>query len=296
MKIANGAARNLDRERIAARASSKNIVNPQADDDRTPVGQLALRLEADSLSELIAPLRDRLQALLGFIEIAAGESNGELKRDRRRLLERVRLGLHGLDHSVSNLVEAAFAVAGSDYVSPQAFALGDLAPELEPTLRYLCSRKCVALNLDVRHSDVILVCDWRRLRSIVLNLALTAVEHLTDGELTVQIRLTGRSKDLLDGKVREPADLELRLLGRTRGRARPRGEEKAFAEKFGRNFKLGFEPSLSATLAHYHLLAMGGTIHVKEARAAACALAARIPVNIMTASRARMLTSRPGMP
>ncbi len=282
MGTANSVTRDGNHKDAAGRAAGENVAAVQAIDDRGLTDQLALKLGAGSLGDLITPLRDRLQALLGFTEIIAEESNGGLAHDQRRFLDRVRLGLHGLDHSVTNLAEAASAVSGADYVSPQAFALSELAPELVPALRYLCRRRRVALNIEVKYPEVIIVADWRRVRSIVLNLALAVVEHLTDGELTVAIRLADERKRRLSSRVKEQTELELELRGQSPGGARHVCAKSASAKSFADSFKLDCESELSTILARYHVVALGGTLCFSAPSGVAYTLTARIPVTRVT--------------
>jgi hypothetical protein len=241
------------------------------------IADLCRELSPSGIVGLVADLRDRLQVLLGFTEVLAEQSRSRLTSDQHRLVERVRLGLHGLELSVSNLSDAAHAVSRSDGASPQEFALGDLAAELLPALQYVCQRNRVAVKLQVKPPGLRIFCDWRRLRSIVFNLASLMAERLERGELTVALDLVHGANRRGYGRARRRTELEVRLTGRKRRAKTYRGTSRS-DQHLAQKFQAGSETNLSGKVARYHVASLGGALRCPAAPAAKPVVSARIPI------------------
>jgi hypothetical protein len=273
-------------------ASDGGLIAARTNDYAELISRLASKLNVHSIGDFVVPLRDRLQALLGFTEIIAEELDGKIADDQQRFLERVRLGLHGLDLSLSNLIETASAARGADAINAEAFTVGELISEVMPTLRYLCRYKQVAFEVNIKNPELKIVSDWRRLRSIVLNLASAMVEHFGGGKLTVAITLISQPSGSFSNGGQDCEALKLELCGRDPSRAKPAFTPEGSAKGSADPLKIGCESDLGATLAHYHVVAMGGTIRFSVGLNGTYTLTGQIPVK--TTSRRRVALGRGG--
>jgi signal transduction histidine kinase len=179
-------AHHLDRERAAAARERHRRAREE--------GLLLQELERanQTKSEFVATmsheLRTPLNVILGYNELLADGTMGEVTPEQADALARVRANALELLELVNATLDLNRLEAGSVSVHPQTFQVADLAEELDAQVRMLLGED-VELSWQLPPDPITACTDVAKLKVILKNLLTNAIKFTRRGSVTVSSRL-----------------------------------------------------------------------------------------------------------
>ncbi len=227
------------------------------------------------LADLAEALRNPMQAIAGYLEILADEWLSDLAPRPREIVDRIRARAAMLSRTIENLLEAADADAGSEACADEEIATADLIADLILTLQAAAEGGSVHLLTEVAAAPHSFRSNLRRIRSILFNLALGAIQRTPGGAITISVAGVPADSDSPESAIR----FEIRA-SYGQPDAEPFEHHPGSLKPEGRG---GFV----AALISHHLAALGASLEIKQD----CAHSSRA---VFTVAGRRRCESGPG--
>ena len=172
-----GALRKVHEElekRVQARTAELAAANKALELQNREV-ERATRLKSKFLASMSHELRTPLNAIVGFSDLLAEQTAGELNGKQKRFVNHIKQGSSHLLQLINDILDLSKIEAGQLELRCEAFQIKDALPEVLSTIRPLAMAK----NIQVRHkleTDRAVYADRVRFKQILYNLLSNAVK------------------------------------------------------------------------------------------------------------------------
>jgi signal transduction histidine kinase len=150
-----------------------------------------LRQALDSKSAFVAnishELRTPVNALIGFGELLLEGGYGKLEDEKTRVVNRMVQNAVSLRELINDLLDFSKLEAFAVKVRPEPKKLKVFLEELLENSHALLRDKAVVLHGETNLPDADVVCDWRLMRQIALNLTSNAIKFTPVGEVNLRL-------------------------------------------------------------------------------------------------------------
>ena len=148
------------------------------------------RLKSTFLASMSHELRTPLNSIIGFTGIILQGMAGEVNEEQRKQLTMVENSASHLLSLISDVLDISKVEAGKVELSLEEFRLDDIAGEVVETLSPAANEKGLELVTEVP-DGVMLFSDRRRMKQVLMNLAVNAVKFTDQGNVTIAARVPG---------------------------------------------------------------------------------------------------------
>jgi signal transduction histidine kinase/DNA-binding response OmpR family regulator len=151
----------------------------------------ATRLKSKFLASMSHELRTPLNAIVGFSDLLAEQTAGQLNDKQQRFVNHIKQGSSHLLQLINDILDLSKIEAGQLELRCEAFKVKDALPEVLSTIRPLAMAK----NIEVRYSpeaDFAVYADRVRFKQILYNLISNAVKFTPkDGHISIDCNQDG---------------------------------------------------------------------------------------------------------
>jgi PAS domain S-box-containing protein len=148
------------------------------------------RLKSTFLASMSHELRTPLNSIIGFTGIMLQGMAGEVNEEQRKQLTMVENSASHLLSLINDVLDISKVEAEKVELSLEEFRLDDIAGEVVETLSSAASEKGLKLVTEVP-DGVMLFNDKRRMKQVLMNLAVNAVKFTDQGNVTIAARVPG---------------------------------------------------------------------------------------------------------
>ncbi len=170
--------------RVQARTSELGAANKALEVQNREV-ERATRLKSKFLASMSHELRTPLNAIVGFSDLLAEQSAGQLNDKQKRFVNHIKQGSSHLLQLINDILDLSKIESGQLELRCEAFKVKDALPEVLSTIRPLAMAK----NIEVQHTsetDWAVYADRVRFKQILYNLISNAVKFTPkDGRIAI---------------------------------------------------------------------------------------------------------------
>ncbi len=148
------------------------------------------RLKSVFLASMSHELRTPLNSIIGFTGIMLQGMAGEVNEEQRKQLTMVENSASHLLSLINDVLDISKVEAGKVELSLEEFRLDGIAGEVVETLSPAANEKGLELVTEVP-DGVMLFSDRRRMKQVLMNLAVNAVKFTDQGNVTIAARVPG---------------------------------------------------------------------------------------------------------
>ncbi len=166
-------------ERVRARTSELAAANKTLELQNREV-ERATRLKSKFLASMSHELRTPLNAIVGFSDLLAEQTAGQLNDKQKRFVNHIKQGSSHLLQLINDILDLSKIEAGQLELRCEDFRVKDALPEVLSTIRPLAMAK----NIQVQHkleTDWAVYADRVRFKQILYNLISNAVKFTPKG-------------------------------------------------------------------------------------------------------------------
>jgi signal transduction histidine kinase/DNA-binding response OmpR family regulator len=166
-------------ERVQARTSELAAANKTLELQNREV-ERATRLKSKFLASMSHELRTPLNAIVGFSDLLAEQTAGQLNDKQKRFVNHIKQGSSHLLQLINDILDLSKIEAGQLELRCEDFRVKDALPEVLSTIRPLAMAK----NIQVQHkleTDWAVYADRVRFKQILYNLISNAVKFTPKG-------------------------------------------------------------------------------------------------------------------
>ncbi len=165
--------------RIAERTAALTASNRELEVRGKEI-ERANRQKSDFLARMSHELRTPMNAIVGFSDLLAEQSEGPLGESYLRFVGHIRQGARHLLDLINDYLDLSKIEAGRVELAPARFPAQDALQEVLPVIRPLAEVKKIELRSDVP-ADVTVLADRTRFKQILYNLLSNAVKFTPEG-------------------------------------------------------------------------------------------------------------------
>ena len=165
--------------RVEARTAELAAANKALELQNREV-ERATRLKSKFLASMSHELRTPLNAIVGFSDLLAEQTAGQLNDKQKRFVNHIKQGSSHLLQLINDILDLSKIEAGQLELRCEDFQVGDALPEVLSTIRPLAMAK----NIQVQHklkTDRAVYADRVRFKQILYNLLSNAVKFTPNG-------------------------------------------------------------------------------------------------------------------
>jgi signal transduction histidine kinase/CheY-like chemotaxis protein len=179
-------------ERVEQRTAQLAVANKELDFRNREV-ERATQMKSKFLASMSHELRTPLNAIVGFSDLLAEQTPGQLNDKQKRFVGHIKQGSSHLLQLINDILDLSKIEAGQLEFRCERFQISDALPEVLSTIRPLAMAK----NITVQHkieTDVAVYADRVRFKQILYNLLSNAVKFtLKDGRIDIDCRRDGNA-------------------------------------------------------------------------------------------------------
>lgn len=179
-------------KRVQARTAELAAANKTLELQNREV-ERATRLKSRFLASMSHELRTPLNAIVGFSELLAEQTAGQLNDKQKRFVNHIKQGSAHLLQLINDILDLSKIEAGQLELHCEDFQVKDALPEVLSTIRPLAMAK----NIQVQHmvgTDGAIYADRVRFKQILYNLISNAVKFTPkDGQIDIDCHEDGNS-------------------------------------------------------------------------------------------------------
>ncbi len=178
--------------RVQARTAELGAANKALELQNREV-ERATRLKSKFLASMSHELRTPLNAIVGFSDLLAEQTAGQLNDKQKRFVNHIKQGSSHLLQLINDILDLSKIESGQLELRCEDFQIKDALPEVLSTIRPLAMAK----NIQVQHkmeTDWVVYADRVRFKQILYNLISNAVKFTPkDGHIDIDCCEDGRS-------------------------------------------------------------------------------------------------------
>jgi len=153
----------------------------------------ATHLKSKFLASMSHELRTPLNAIVGFSELLAEETAGQLNDKQRRFVNHIRQGASHLLQLINDILDLSKIEAGQLELHCEDFCIEDALPEVLSTIRPLAMSKNINVGQNLE-SNFSIYADRVRFKQVLYNLLSNAVKFTPkDGQIAIECGSDGHS-------------------------------------------------------------------------------------------------------
>ena len=179
-------------KRVQARTAELGAANKALELQNREV-ERATRLKSKFLASMSHELRTPLNAIVGFSDLLAEQTAGQLNDKQKRFVNHIKQGSSHLLQLINDILDLSKIEAGQLELRCEDFKVKDALPEVFSTIRPLAMAK----NIQVRHTmetDWAVYADRVRFKQILYNLISNAVKFTPkEGRIDIDCHEDGNS-------------------------------------------------------------------------------------------------------
>jgi len=165
--------------RIAARTAELTASNRELELRSLEI-ERANRLKSEFLTRMSHELRTPMNAIVGFSDLLAEETDGPLSHTHRRFVGHIREGARHLLALINDVLDLSKIEAGRVDLSPVEFRAPEAVSEVLPVIKPLAEVKKLDILSKVE-MEVLVYADRTRFKQILYNLLSNAVKFTPEG-------------------------------------------------------------------------------------------------------------------
>jgi signal transduction histidine kinase/DNA-binding response OmpR family regulator len=177
-------------QRVQERTTQLAVANKELDLRNREV-ERGTRLKSKFLASMSHELRTPLNAIVGFSDLLAEQTAGELNEKQKRFVNHIKQGSAHLLQLINDILDLSKIEAGQLELRIETFPINEALPEVLSTIRPLAMAK----HITVHHTlevDLPLYADRVRFKQILYNLLSNAVKFTPkDGRISIECKEDG---------------------------------------------------------------------------------------------------------
>ena len=179
-------------KRVQARTAELGAANKALELQNREV-ERATRLKSKFLASMSHELRTPLNAIVGFSDLLAEQTAGQLNDKQKRFVNHIKQGSSHLLQLINDILDLSKIEAGQLELHCEDFHLGETLPEVLSTVRPLAMAKNIQVE-QVLEARSAVFADRVRFKQILYNLLSNAVKFTpNDGQITLHCYEAGNS-------------------------------------------------------------------------------------------------------
>src|SRR6202166_4391559 len=178
-------ARDKLEQRVLERTTQLAVANKELDLRNREV-ERATQLKSKFLASMSHELRTPLNAIVGFSDLLADGTPGELNVKQKRFVDHIKQGSTHLLQLINDILDLSKIEAGQLEFHCEAFQIGEALPEVLSTIRPLAMAKHITVQEKIE-SELGVFADRVRFKQILYNLLSNAVKFTPkDGRIDIE--------------------------------------------------------------------------------------------------------------
>jgi len=178
-------ARDELEQRVLERTTQLAVANKELDLRNREV-ERATQLKSKFLASMSHELRTPLNAIVGFSDLLAEQTAGQLNDKQKRFVHHIKQGSAHLLQLINDILDLSKIEAGQLEFHCEAFQIGEALPEVLSTIRPLAMAKHITVQEKIE-SDLGVFADRVRFKQILYNLLSNAVKFTPkDGRIDIE--------------------------------------------------------------------------------------------------------------
>jgi signal transduction histidine kinase/DNA-binding response OmpR family regulator len=183
-------AHNELEHRVQERTTQLAAANKELDLRNREV-ERATRLKSKFLASMSHELRTPLNAIVGFSDLLAEQTAGELNDKQKRFVNHIKQGSAHLLQLINDILDLSKIEAGQLELRSETFRINEALPEVLSTIRPLAMAKQVTVQHPLE-ADLPIYADRVRFKQILYNLLSNAVKFTPkDGRISIECAENG---------------------------------------------------------------------------------------------------------
>jgi signal transduction histidine kinase/DNA-binding response OmpR family regulator len=172
-------------QRVLERTTQLAVANQELDLRNREV-ERATELKSKFLASMSHELRTPLNAIVGFSDLLAEQTAGQLNDKQKRFVHHIKQGSGHLLQLINDILDLSKIEAGQLEFNCEAFQIGEALPEVLSTIRPLAMAKHITVENKIE-SDLSVFADRVRFKQILYNLLSNAVKFTPkDGRIDIE--------------------------------------------------------------------------------------------------------------
>ena len=178
-------ARDELEQRVLERTTQLAVANKELDLRNREV-ERATQLKSKFLASMSHELRTPLNAIVGFSDLLAEQTAGQLNEKQKRFVHHIKQGSGHLLQLINDILDLSKIEAGQLEFHCEAFQIGEALPEVLSTIRPLAMAKHITVQEKIEN-DLGVFADRVRFKQILYNLLSNAVKFTPkDGRIDIE--------------------------------------------------------------------------------------------------------------
>jgi signal transduction histidine kinase/DNA-binding response OmpR family regulator len=178
-------ARDELEQRVLERTTQLAVANKELDLRNREV-ERATQLKSKFLASMSHELRTPLNAIVGFSDLLAEQTAGQLNDKQKRFVHHIKQGSAHLLQLINDILDLSKIEAGQLEFHCEPFQIGEALPEVLSTIRPLAMAKHITVQEKIE-SDIGVFADRVRFKQILYNLLSNAVKFTPkDGRIDIE--------------------------------------------------------------------------------------------------------------
>jgi len=178
-------ARDELEQRVLERTTQLAVANKELDLRNREV-ERATQLKSKFLASMSHELRTPLNTIVGFSDLLAEQTAGQLNDKQKRFVHHIKQGSAHLLQLINDILDLSKIEAGQLEFHCEAFQIGEALPEVLSTIRPLAMAKHITVQEKIE-SDLGVFADRVRFKQILYNLLSNAVKFTPkDGRIDIE--------------------------------------------------------------------------------------------------------------
>ena len=178
-------ARDELEQRVLERTTQLAVANKELDLRNREV-ERATQLKSKFLASMSHELRTPLNAIVGFSDLLAEQTAGQLNDKQKRFVHHIKQGSGHLLQLINDILDLSKIEAGQLEFHCEAFEIGEALPEVLSTIRPLAMAKHITVQEKIE-SELGVFADRVRFKQILYNLLSNAVKFTPkDGRIDIE--------------------------------------------------------------------------------------------------------------
>jgi signal transduction histidine kinase/DNA-binding response OmpR family regulator len=176
--------------RVEERTTQLAAANKELDLRNREV-ERATRLKSKFLASMSHELRTPLNAIVGFSDLLAEQTAGELNDKQKRFVNHIKQGSAHLLRLINDILDLSKIEAGQLELRSERFQISEALPEVLSTIRPLATAKQITVQ-HTPEADLPVYADRVRFKQILYNLLSNAVKFTPkDGQISIECAKNG---------------------------------------------------------------------------------------------------------
>ncbi|SMF41088.1 Signal transduction histidine kinase [Alteromonadaceae bacterium Bs31] len=148
----------------------------------------------DFYAKMMHELRTPLNAIVGYSDLILFRSEANLSDRDKQALKGIKVGGMQLNELISDTLDISKIEAGKMHADMEEFSVSTILEEIYEQMHYLAEAKKLGYSAEC-NKDLVVLCDRRKVRQILVNLISNAIKYTKVGTVHVDISNTAKEKE-----------------------------------------------------------------------------------------------------